>query len=313
MSRKKVIVIVILLNLVIVIAEVFFGIISNSMALIADAIHNLGDVLSIIIALIAIVYSEKKATREMTYGYIRSEMMAGFINSFFLLLTMIYILYESVLKIIKPEQVNGFYMIAVAGIALIANAFSAGLLRTGEGKKLQYNHSNEDKSCREDGDFHHNDMNIKTAYFHMLSDAGISIGVVIGGAVIYFFRIYIIDPVFSIVFSVYILFESFKILRATFFSLLDVAPENLPDIEKEILSHEEIISIHDIHISKPSSKDVHFSAHLIFKDEMSLEEIEELLEILRVDLKKYGVTHPLFQPETQKYHNRDPFCQSHCN
>lgn len=311
MLKTKVI-FVIMLNSIIVGVEILFGLLANSMALITDAMHNFGDILSIIIALFAIIFSERRATRNMTYGYIRSEMMAGFINSLFLILTMGYILYESIIKLMKPASVNGITMIIVAGIALIANTLSAFLLKD--------HNLHTHAECKEDSDSQdkeknehtaHEDLNIKAAYIHLLSDIGISLCVVVGGIVIFLFKITIIDSIFSIIFSIYIVFEAIKIFKKTFFSLMDASVDNLGQIENQILSHKEIISIHDIHISKPASKDTYFSAHIIIKEGNNLEKIEELFEILRCELKDYGVTHALFQPETDKYHNLDSLCQSH--
>jgi cobalt-zinc-cadmium efflux system protein len=302
---KQRIILVIVLNSAIIAAEIIFGLLGNSIALVSDALHNLGDVLAIVIALIAIIYTEKKATREMTYGYIRSEMMASFTNSIFLTATMIYILYTSVTRLLSPEPVNGIYMIILASIAFIANSLSVFLLR--DFRHAHHNHS--EHTCEETQP---EDLNLKSAYLHLLGDAGISLGVLLGGILIYFFRWSFIDPIFSILFSLYILYESAKILRKTFFSLMDIAPSNLGSIEKSILSHPEIKSIHDIHISQPSSKEVYFSAHIVLKEENKLEKIESLFEEIREDLKKFNVTHALLQPETEKYHEQDPLCKSHC-
>ncbi len=303
--QKTKILLVILLNSAIVSAEVYFGTLANSMALITDALHNFGDVLSIIIAFIAILFSEKKASRKMTYGYIRSEMMAGFINSLFLVLAMSYVLFESIMRLLHPSDVNGVYMIAVAGIALLANGLSAYLLKDFR--------EEAENVCREEGekDLDHENLNIKAVYLHLLSDAVVSLGVVIGGLAIYFLRLYIFDSIFSILFSIFILTESVKLFRTTFLSLMDAASKNLDKIEDKILSHKEIKSIHDIHISRPSSKEMFFSAHIVFETGIDLDEIESLFEIIREELKELGITHTILQPETGKYHNSDSLCQSH--
>ncbi len=281
------------LNVVIVIGEFFFGLLSNSMSLITDAFHNLGDVLSLTIALIAFIYSTRKATPEMTFGYIRSEMMAGFVHSLFLFLSMVFIIFEAVKRLFTPSPVNSFYMITAAAAAFAVNLLSALLFRN-NGKV----HENEN-------------MNIAASYLHLISDAGLSAGVVAGGILISIFGVSIIDPLVSIIFSLFILLWSLKILKRTFLSLMDAGNENLNDIIKKILSHKEIKSIHDIHIIQPSSKDMMFSAHIVLDKIYSLEQIETLLEDLRCELVDFGITHILFQPETEKYHAGDNLCQSH--
>jgi cobalt-zinc-cadmium efflux system protein len=302
MNRKK-LYIAIALNLLIVIAELISGLFANSMSLVADALHNFGDVISLIIALIAVIFSQKKPTRAMTYGFIRSEMMAGFVNSLFLLFSMLFIGYESVLRLLKPVEPNGTVMIVVAAIALAANLFSALLIRD-KGKPRAHDHSHGG----EDGD-----MNMKAAYIHLVSDAGISLGVILGGVLILLFRIPLIDPILSLMFTLFILYECVKLIRITFLSLMDAAGKNLDEIEKKILAHGEVLSLHDVHLSKPSSKDVFFTAHLVIRDGTSLNRIEELFETLRKELREFGVTHALFQPETGKYHNEEKACQPHCD
>lgn len=307
---------VILLNLAIVAFEIFFGIAASSMSLITDALHNMGDVLSLIIAFTAILFSRKKPSSRMSYGYIRSEMMAGFINSLFLIGTMIFVAVEAVDKLLHPTAVNGVSMMIVAGVAVIANGLSAFLMR--ENHDIQHACVEEDTEKEHSHDPTHShqggqesDINIKAAYLHLISDAGLSLGVILSGALITLFKIPQLDAVFSIAFSAYILVEAAKILRTAFLSLMDATSKNLDKIEASILSHPEVMSLHDIHLSRPSSREVFFSSHLVLKGNMSLEEIETLFEIIRKELSDYGVTHSLLQPESAAYHNADKFCQSH--
>jgi cobalt-zinc-cadmium efflux system protein len=304
MNRKK-LYLAIALNLLIVAAELLSGLFANSMSLVADALHNFGDVISLVIALIAVIFSRKKPTRAMTYGFIRSEMMAGFVNSLFLLFSMIFIAYESVMRLLKPVEPNGTVMMAVAAVALAANVFSALLIRD---LGVPHNHDHSHSHGRED-----QDMNLKAVYLHLVSDAGISLGVIVGGALILFFRIPLIDPIFSLVFTLFILYECIKVIRVTFLSLMDAAGKNLDEIEKKVLSHREVLSLHDVHLSRPSSRDVYFTAHLVVRDGTSLNHIEKLFETLRKELRDFGVTHPLFQPETEKYHKDEKACEPHCD
>lgn len=187
MSKTNKILIVIIVNILIIVSQITFGYISNSFALIADALHNAGDVLSIIITYIALVLATKSATFERTFGYLRAEMMATFLNTLFLYITMIYMIYESVNRFSSNEIINPIYMIFVGLIAVIANGISAYVLKKINVDSCGHNHSQEDYS----------NANIYSAYLHMLSDTLISVSVVIAGIFIYFFKIYLIDSTFA--------------------------------------------------------------------------------------------------------------------
>ena len=189
---------VIFLNISLVIAEIIAGIYSGSMALIADAFHNLGDVLALFISLIAIIYGAKKASESMTFGYIKAEIMAAFINSLFLIITMIFILVESINRFVNPTEINAPIVIFASLIALFINAYSTILLKQ---NNIEHHHEDDENQHHHK----HEDMNIKSAYLHMLGDAVISLSVAIGGVIIYFFGVVAIDSVLSVIFSIYIL------------------------------------------------------------------------------------------------------------
>ena len=273
--------------------EVFYGLVANSVALIADAIHNLGDVLAVIVTFIALVLGTKKASASMTFGFIRAEMMAGFINSLFLLVTMVYILYESVIRLLYPEKVLSEYMIVIAAVAFVANGISAVILHRIGGEFTHSHHHTHDHHEGEHDHHHHeshnhHDLNIRSAYLHMLSDALISLGVVIGGLVIYFFNINSVDAVLSILFSLYIIKETFGVLRHTFLSLMDINHDDLAPIEALLLESKSIHSVHDLHLHRPSSKEMYLSAHLVFDEELTLGEVETILLSIREALRKKG-------------------------
>ena len=126
--KARTVLFVIVLNTVIVALEIFFGFLSESMALVADALHNLGDVFAVIVTYIALVLGAKAASKTKTFGYQRAEMMAAFVNALFLVITMVYILYEATVRFVNPQSVDGLYMVGVASVALVANGISAWLL-----------------------------------------------------------------------------------------------------------------------------------------------------------------------------------------
>jgi len=293
--RGKKILWIIIFNLIIIFSEILFGIISNSFALIADALHNAGDVIALVITYIALNLSTKKITFKYTFGFLRSEMMAAFVNTLFLSITMIYMVYQAVYRFFNPEIINPLYMIIVGIIAVIANGISAYLL------------NNMNISTHAHHEHHHShgrDANIKSAYLHMLSDALISVGVVTAGVFIYFFRIYYIDSVLTIIFSFYILRHSYPLLKKSFLSLMDTNITNIsPDeLDKVIKIDDNIIEYHDLHIYKPSSKYNFISFHIVLKNNnLILKEIEEITGKIKHNLEKYDFNHILIQVDTDTH------------
>ncbi len=316
-NKKSILQKVIILNITIVIVEIIAGIYSSSMALIADAFHNLGDVLALAISFIAIVYGAKKATESMTFGFIKAEVMAAFINSLFLIITMIFILAESVNRFFEPSQIDAPIIIFTSIIALLINAYSTFLLNQNN-IEHHHNHSHDEHehSCEHDGHHHHGhhhheDMNMKSAYLHMLGDAVISLSVAVGGIIIYFFGINMIDTVLSIIFSGYILKETFPILKKSFLSLMDSNSDDIKKVEKLILENNNILSLHDLHLYRPNSNSCYGSVHIVFKENLLLEDVELVIEEIRRKLNLHNITHFIIQPESRKYHLNINECCSH--
>lgn len=305
-EKKQTLQKVIALNISLVIAEIVAGIYSGSMALIADAFHNLGDVLALFISLIAIIYGAKKASESMTFGYIKAEIMAAFINSLFLIITMIFILVESINRFLNPTEINAPIVIFASLIALFINAYSTILLKQ---NNIEHHHEHDEE---EHHHHEHEDMNIKSAYLHMLGDAVISLSVAVGGVIIYFFGVVAIDSVLSVIFSIYIIKETFPLLKKSFYSLMDSNSDDLKQIENLIInSNDSILSIHDLHLYRPNSKEWYGSVHLVLNGNLTLVEIEVILENIRFILAQNGITHFIIQPESEKYHNLDCSCSSH--
>ncbi len=296
-NRKHNILFIIILNLIIVAAEIFYGLLANSIALITDAFHNLGDVLAAVITYFAIVMSAKQPTFKYTFGFLKAEMMAAFVNSLFLVITLGFLIYESIGRLFEPQEVQAEYMIIVALIALVANSISAYLLsRQGMG----HHHD-------------HDDMNIRSAYLHMLGDALISLGVVAGGLIIYFFGVYMIDAVLSIVFSLYILKETFPQLRRSFFSLMEANLSEITqeDIEAVLLEHEHVNGYHDLHLSQPKSNEIYLTVHLLIDTDLNLTAVDQILEQIRERFKTLGIIHTVIQVESNIYTTDHPFCNTH--
>jgi cobalt-zinc-cadmium efflux system protein len=289
MKGKKILWII-TFNLLIIFSEIFFGLVSNSFALVADALHNTGDVMALVITFIAIKLGQKQTTFKYTFGFIKAEMMAAFVNTLFLSITMLYMIYKALYRFYKPEIIEPVYMIVVGIIAIIANGFSAYLLNR---MNIEHTHHHSHE--------HHEDTNIKSAYLHMLSDTLISVGVVAAGIFILFFKIYYIDSILTIIFSIYILYHSYPLLKESFFSLMDVniTDISLKNLDRAIKSNNKITEYHDLHIYKPSSKYNFISFHIVLNDKnLTLKGIEEITDNIKKNLKKYGFNHILIQADT---------------
>lgn len=304
MTKEKKILFIIIFNLIIVFSEITFGLISNSFALIADALHNAGDVIAIAITYIALKFSTKQKTFKFTFGFLKAEMMAAFVNTLFLFITMFYMVYEAIVRFINPETIEPIYMIVVGLVAVVANGVSAYIL-----SKMQVS------SCPNHDHSHHHheeDANIKSAYLHMLSDALISVGVIVAGVFIYFFKIYYIDSVLTILFSIYILNHSYPLLKKSFCSLMDI---NITDISQDKLediilnSNDNIVEYHDLHIHKPSSKHNFISFHIVLNnDSIDLKTSEKITDEIRHKLEHIGFNHILIQVDSDKCIRNDINC-----
>lgn len=298
---------IIIFNLIIVFSEILFGFISNSFALIADALHNAGDVIAIVITYMALKVGTKKTTFQYTFGFIKAEMMAAFTNSMFLSITMLYMIYEAISRVFNPEIIEPIYMIVVGFIAVVANGISAYILHT-----LGVDHEHGHEHSHGHHHHHHGDANIQSAYLHMLSDALISVGVVVAGIFIYYFKVYYIDSVLTIIFSIYILKHSYPLLKKSFLSLMDVNTTEISQdtLDEIIKSNKTILEYNDLHISKPNSKYSFISFHIVLdNDNLTLLSIEELTDNIKHKLEHHGFNHILIQVDSDKHIKN----QTHCD
>jgi len=295
---------IILFNLVIIAAEVVFGLLSNSFALIADALHNTADVMAICITYIALVLGTKKTTFRYTFGFIKAEMMAAFINSLFLFLAMFVMIYHAIDKLLHPEIIEPLYMISVGLVAVVANGVSAYLLH-----KIGVEHHHHDHD--HEHHHHHEDANIKSAYLHMLSDALISVGVVVAGIFIYFFQIYSIDSILTVVFSLYILKHTYPLLTKSFYALMDINASQitLDELHEIIKADSRVLEFHDLHLSQPSSKHEFISFHIVLEDSsLTLEAIEKITKEIERKLHAKGFDHILIQVDSKAHAKENIGC-----
>ncbi|MCX7797237.1 MAG: cation diffusion facilitator family transporter [Melioribacter sp.] len=276
-STKRKLIFTILLNLVITVAEIIGGVISGSLSLISDAMHNFSDSISIIISYIALKLKLKSNSMRHTFGLKRAEILAAVINSSVLIIICIYLFYEAVQRFFKPEEINAEVMSIVALIGLAANIFAALLLKRDSESSL----------------------NIRSAYMHLLGDTVSSVAVIAGGIVIYLWKIFWIDPILTFIIGIYIIRESYIILQEAIHVLMEGAPLNISiqDIQYEVEKFEEVENIHHIHLWMVGENDVHLEAHVNVCD-MKISQCDSLRKnIEEVLYKKFGIHHITLQFE----------------
>ena len=222
------------INVIIVAAEVVFGLLSGSFALIAEALHNVTDIGSMGLSLWGEKLADRPQTDRKTYGYKRAEILIAFVNGSVLLAIVGYVLVEGVLRLLKPEPVSSLTVMAVAAVALVGNGLATYLLQKNAEKNL----------------------NLKSAWLHAMQDAVFSLGVLVSAGVIYFTQWNWLDPLVSIVISLYLLKAIYEILSDTVHMLLDSVPADLElsTVRAQMLSVEGVVSVNDLHIWQAAAR-----------------------------------------------------------
>ena len=250
------------LNLIFVIIEVAFGFYSNSLALLADAGHNLSDVLGLLLAWGATVLARRIPSKRHTYGLRRSSILAALLNATILLIVVGGIAWEAIRRFATPTTVDSFSMMWVACLGIFINGFTAWLFMSGKKE----------------------DLNIRGAYLHMLADAVVSLGVVLSAVAIYYTNWVWLDPVVSLTIVVVIMFGTWGLLKESLQLALDAVPSHIkPDqVFSYLSSLPGVIAVHDLHIWAMSTTETALTAHLVKPDakidDALLSDIKEHLE-----------------------------------
>lgn len=279
----------IVLNLLITLAQIIGGIISGSLALISDAIHNLSDSVSVILAYIAQVLSQKPCTKKSTFGYKRAEILAAFINSLALIGISVFLVFEAVDRLLNPEEVNAFWMFWLGLLGLLANGISVLIL---EKEK-------------------HKNINIKAAYLHLLGDALTSLAVIVGAVLIWLFNVLWIDSAVTILISVYLFVHTLKLLKQSVNILMQMAPADFDrtKIEQSLLNIAEIKNIHHIHVWNLTDKIVHFECHVLLENDLNVSETNQLFEAARKILHDdFDIEHVTIQFEFEPAFGKNCAC-----
>lgn len=273
------------LNLSITIAELIGGIISGSISLISDAIHNFSDVISLVISYIANRLIKKSATQSKTFGFKRSEILAAFINSATLIILAIIIFYNAIMRLFNPIEIAPNLVIYMAIASIAVNGLSVLFI------------SKDSK----------NNMNIRSAYLHLFSDMLTSVAVLIGGLLMKYFQIYWIDSVLSLIIAVYLLYMSWNIFKSSLRIIMQFTPENIDIkmIADDITTIDTVKNIHHVHVWQINEHDIMFEAHIDLENNVSISDFEKILEQAREILLKYKITHITLQPEYSVDDNKE--------
>lgn len=276
-SSQSRLVISIILNLLITVAEIIGGIISNSLALLSDALHNLNDSASLAISLFARKVSKREADANKTFGYKRAEIIGGFINLVTLVIISLFLIKEGVERFFNPQAILGQVMFIVAIVGLIGNFVTAVLLHRGSKESI----------------------NLKSAYLHILSDGLSSIGVIIAGFLIIQYQWFFVDTILTLIIAGYILVQSFGMLKQTINILMEASPTHLDakEIADRISKLDGVENMHHVHIWNLDESNYLFEAHVLIK-KGDLESIEQIKRQIKQELElQYRIHHSTLEFE----------------
>lgn len=266
-----------LLNFVITVVQIVGGIISGSLALISDALHNFSDGIAVILSYIAIKLKQKDNSHRHTFGLKRAEILAAVINSAVLIIIYFFLFYEAVARFLEPHKIEAVTMTIIAFIGLVANIIGTLLLK---------------RDAK-------NSINIRSSYVHLLGDSVSSVAVIFGGIAIAVWNVMWIDPLLTVLIGIYIIKQSYDILSEAIHVLMEGAPTDLSlsEIKNAVEKFPKVDDIHHIHVWTVGDNDIHLEAHVNVND-MKISEsdklrnkIEQLLEL------KFGIHHITLQFE----------------
>jgi len=274
--------ITIVLNIIITIAQIIGGIFSGSLALLSDAMHNFSDVVALFIAYFANRLASRPNSENRTFGYKRAEILATLFNASVLIGIAIFLIVEAFHKFYHPEAINSVWVIGLGTLSIILNTASVLLVK----------------------DDAHDNMNMKAAYLHLLTDVMTSVAVVVGGVLMYYFGLFWIDSLISLLIALYLIWASVGLLRESTAILMQFTPKEI-NIEKVValIKEEKVIEgVHHVHVWRLDDHRIHFEAHLDFKEDLTLSKSNTIVKKLEQKLHdNFEIEHTTLQCE----YNRD--------
>ncbi len=279
--KDRNLIISILLNILITAAQIVGGLVSGSLALLSDALHNFSDVISLIVSYVASKLSRQKASFDRTFGYKRAEILAAFINASTLVVVAILLIIEAYKRFQNPQPIESSLVIWLAVIAIFANGFSVLLIKK---------------------DAKHN-LNMRSAYLHLFSDMMASVAVLIGGLLMMFYQWFWVDSVLTLLIAIYLIGVGFDLLIKSSKMLMLFTPDhiNVKDVVRAVHKLPKVNRLHHVHIWGLNDAELHLEAHLEFKEDISLSEFDRILHDIESLLhEQFEINHVNIQPEFNK-------------
>lgn len=281
-TSKKALWTTLLLTTFFTIVEIVGGILSNSLALLSDSAHMASDVIALSLSMVATHLASRPSNKTFTFGYLRFEIIASFLNGLALVIIAIGIFIEGIRRFIHPENIEFSFMLTIATIGFVVNLVLTIVLS---------------RSMKEE-----ENLNVKSALWHFIGDLLSSIGVIISAISIYFTKLYIFDPLISIVIGAIIFIGGAKIVRESYLILMDAVPHQF-DIERirsDILSIEGVEDVHELHIWAISTDHYSFTTHVLINEH--IEPFRIVLAINEMLKERYNLSHVTVQVEHPSIH-----------
>ena len=271
----------IVLNIIITVAQVIGGILSGSLALLSDALHNFSDVLSLVFSYVAHKLSRKKASVNQTFGYKRAELIAAFVNAMTLIIVALFLVYEATERFLNPQVIEFGLVIWLSILGIVMNGLSVLLLKKDADKNL----------------------NMKSAYLHLFTDMLASVAVLVGGILMKYFQWFWVDSVMTLVIAIYLIIVGFDLLKKSIQMLMLFTPShiNINDIINEVHKISGVNKLHHIHVWYLNEEELHLEAHLDCSEDIKMSEFNLLLnKVEEVLFEKFHINHINIQPEYKK-------------
>ncbi len=271
----------IFLNILITITQVIGGLVSGSLSLLSDALHNFSDVISLIISFVASKLTKQKASLNRTFGFKRAEILAAFINASTLVIVAVILIIEAVKRFFNPQEIESSLVIWLSIVAILGNGFSVLLLK----KDAKSN------------------LNMRSAYLHLITDMLASVAVLIGGLLMKFYQIFWVDSVLTFLIAVYLIWIGWDLLKTSTKMIMLFTPDhiNIQEVVKIVNQIPKVKKLHHVHIWNLSDDELHLEAHLDLYEDISMTEFDTLLTTIEHVLHdEFDINHVTIQPEFNK-------------
>ncbi len=281
--------ITIVLNIIITVSQIVGGILSGSLALLSDALHNFSDVMALIIAWWANKISQRNKTSDKTYGYKRAQIVAALFNGAVLVGIGFFLIIEALSRFQHPEPIGSNLVIYLALLSIALNAASVLLIK----------------------DDSHDNLNIKAAYLHLLTDVMTSIAVLVGGLLMKYYQLFWVDPLVTIIIAVYLIQASYSLITESVAILMQSTPKSvkLQDIEKKVEKIKGLKNIHHIHLWQLDDHQLILDAHLDFDEDLPISKANLIQsQLVKLLVEQFGITHATLQAEYNVDDDKGLFC-----